>query len=157
MNINELNENLEAQLMLFKEFTRLGHLKKEALVHNNLQELDAVTLQEEKLLLQLGVIEENRLSWITLISETLGKNPLEVTLAELTKDYPELNNVYNKLEKTIEDLRQIHNLNSQLIDQALKTINFSINLFNPTEKNIYKNPEQKDVINPTVHLVDQKI
>ena len=157
IDIKELNENLQAQLSLYQEFNRLALLKKEALIHNKLQELDAVTLQEEQLLLQLGRIEEKRLDWIAQADQATVKNPEELTLAELTKTYPELSDVYTKLENTTAQLREIHNINSQLIDQALKTVNFTVNLLTPSETNIYKNPDQKETSTTKIHLIDQKI
>lgn len=157
VDIKELNANLLEQLILFKEFNRLALLKKDALIQNNLQELDAVTLQEEQLLLQLSVIEEKRLTLIAQVSETIGRDAVKLTLAELTQIYPELSSVYTELENIIEELRKVHNINTQLIDQALKTVNFTVNMLAPDDTNIYKNPEQKEASATKLHLIDKKI
>ena len=61
--INDLNVNLKKQTQLYKELTVLEKQKQESLVENNIQEIEAITTQEGKILLQLSRLEDERLRW----------------------------------------------------------------------------------------------
>ena len=157
MIIQDLKANLESHLVLLQEFRRLALLKKEALINNELQQLDIITSQEEQLLAQIGIVEKQRLAWANKFGAELGKQPEELTLAELSSRYPELNALYQEFKAITSELQEIHKVNAQLIEQALKIVNFSVGLLTPNEKSTYRRPSEKESVQAKLHLLDQKI
>lgn len=153
----ELEENLKSQLMLLKELQKLATQKKEALIQNNIQEIDNITIQEEKVLFSISNCEEARLACAEQFGKDMGKEPEKLTLAELALKYTQLSPVYRELKATMEELQEIQSINSQLIDQALKMVNFTVNLLTPNETNTYQRPTQKDTVISKLHLLDKRI
>ncbi len=158
--LKNLAENLHKQLLFFKEFNRLAMLKQEALLFNRLQQLDEVVAQEEQLLFQIGALDQAMLKWAEQIGREIGKKPEDLTLEEITTHYPELRGIYDELDLTITAMRQLHETNSQLLNQSLKILNYTVNLLNPDDGNLYRRPEHQEPVKTTkskAHLVDHKV
>jgi len=135
-----LKDNLHKQARLYAELNELAGRKQEALVRNNLQQLEAITVREEQLILEAGHLEKERLGWSEQIGRALGRAAEEVTLAELAAKYPELESVRQELEGTVASLREAHELNAQLLQQALKVVDFTVGLLTQPSETTYARP-----------------
>ncbi|WP_434511434.1 flagellar protein FlgN [Desulfitobacterium sp. AusDCA] len=156
--IKPLKDNLEKQVQIYKELKNLADIKQKALVENNLQELEAVTVREEQLLLEAAHVEKERLLWVDQMTQKEGKPAAELTLSELAGRYPELENVKKDLETVVTDLQGVHDLNTQLLKQAMNVVNFTIGMLTHQDKNIYQKPgKDENIESKTFRLLDRKI
>ncbi|WP_206810924.1 flagellar protein FlgN [Paradesulfitobacterium ferrireducens] len=138
--LRNLNENLKRQTNVYSELNRLAELKQRALIKNNLHELEMVTAQEEQLLLEGGRLEKERLLWAEQIGREMGKAPEELTLAELAERYPELESVRKDLDDVLSRLQEAHEINTELLEQAVKIVNVTLNMLTQEDKRTYSRP-----------------
>lgn len=156
--IQQLNDNLKTQVRIYNELKQLAELKQQALVKNNLHELEAVTVREEQLLMEASHLEKERLLWSDQMSQRMEKSAEELTLSELALKYPELNEVKQELEAVVVGLKSVHELNTQLLKQAMNIVNFTVGMLTQHEKNTYQKPGQRENQgSSTLRFLDQKI
>ncbi len=157
--LQNLEDNLKRQVALYDELYTLGGYKQKALIKNNLQEIDSITVREEKLLIEAGLLEKERLLWAEQIGHDLGKIPEDLTLAELAEHYPNLQGVRRELDRVVVSLQEIHEINTQLLEQAMKVLEFTVGMMTHQEKNTYQHPTnlKENKANPKLHLLDRRI
>lgn len=156
--VENLNENLKQQVKLYQELLSLEERKQKALIENNLQEIDITTNLEEKLLNEACLREKERLRWASSIGRELGKPPEDLTLAELADRFPVLNEVRNDLDLVVHRLQTIHVINAQLLEQAMKIVEFTVGMLTRQEKGTYTHPNRKvNEENRKLHLLDWRI
>lgn len=156
--IKPLKDNLEKQVQIYSELKKLADIKQKALVANNLQELEAVTVREEQLLLEAAYVEKERLLWVDQMTKNEGKPADELTLSELADRYPELKDVKQNLENVVTELMEIHELNTQLLKQAMSIVNFTLGMLTHQDKNTYQKPgKNENIESKTLRLLDRKI
>jgi len=126
-------------------------------VENNLQELEKITAQEEQLLIEVNRLEKERLLWAEHIGKKLSKPPEELTLAELAEAFPALKEVQAELDPVIAELQELHRVNTELLEQAVKVVNFTVGLMTQEEKQTYSNPNKKTLQNRTLNFLDKSI
>ncbi|EHQ91636.1 flagellar protein FlgN [Desulfosporosinus youngiae] len=154
----QLNQNLRQQVQLYNELLILERHKRLALVENNLQEIEATTTQEEAFIINVNRLEKERLLWAEEIGHELGKQPEDLTLAELADHYPALVEVSRDLDQVVGQLQEIHKTNSQLLQQAMKIVDFTVGLLTHQASNTYTYPGQKESEdNKKRHLMDWRI
>jgi len=155
--LQKLNENLKQQVMLYEKLNDLEQRKQKALIKNNLQEIDLITAEQEPLLLGATHLEKERLLWAEQVGRDLGKAPEDLTLAELAERFPVLEGVRLDLDRVVGKLQEIHELNSQLLQQAMKVVNFTLGMLTHQEKNTYSHPSHKEHEGTKLHLLDRRI
>lgn len=156
--LQNLNENLKRQVALYEEFNAQERDKQKALLQNNLQEIEAITAREEQLLLEASRLEKERLLWAEHIGRELGKAPEDLTLAELAERFPVLEKVRLELDQVVGSLQEIHELNTQLLQQAIKVVEFTVGMLTHQEKNTYMHPGRKENEGTgKLHLLDRRI
>jgi FlgN protein. len=156
--IENLNKNLKQQVKLYEELLSLEERKQKALIENNLQEIDATTSLEEKVMSEASLMERERLQWASAIGRDLGKKPEDLTLAELAESFPVLNEVRSDLDLVVHRLQTIHVINAQLLEQAMKIVEFTVGMLTHQEKGTYTHPHRKEnEENRKLHLLDWRI
>ena len=156
--LQNLNKNLIQQVILYEKLNELEREKQKALIKNNLQEIELITARQEPLLLGAGRLEKERLLWAEHIGRDLGKVPEDLTLAELAGHFPVLEGVRLDLDRVVGQLQEIHEINSQLLQQGMKVIEFTVGMLTHQEKNIYSRPTQNENEgNRNLHLLDRRI
>lgn len=155
--IQELNQNLEQQAKLYHELKQLAELKQRALIQSNIYELEALTIHEEQLILAAGRLEQERLNWSEEFGQLLGEEPEELTLTKLAEQYPQLQKVREDLESVVGELQTIHESNAQLLHQALRVVDFTMNLFTRQEGTTYSRPGNPEHNTVRLSLLDKKI
>lgn len=157
--IKQLNENLKRQATLYSELRKFAEHKQQALVKNDLHEIEAITVREEQLLLEASRLEKERLLWAEQISLLLGKAPENITLSELAERFPELLEVRIELENVLKNLKEVNELNTQLLKQAIKIVDLTLGMIAAQPQGtVYGRPggkenEQKN----NVHFLDRSI
>lgn len=156
--IQSLHDNLTKQVEVYRELKECADLKQKALMANNLQELEAVTAREEQLLTGAAHLEKERLLWADQMSQMMGKSAEELTLAELAVKYPELKDVSQELKTVVTGLMDAHEVNTQLLKQALNILDFTVNLLTYREGTTYGKPGQNEKSeNNIMRLIDRSV
>ena len=157
--LQNLEDNLKRQVALYEELNTLEGYKQKALIKNNLQEIEGITVREEQLLIEANFLEKERLLWAEQIGIDLGKTPEDLTLAELAEHYPILRGVRHDLDQVVGSLQEIHEINTQLLHQAMKVLDFTVGMLTHQEKNTYQHPTnlKENEGSPKLHLLDRRI
>lgn len=138
--IGNLENNLRKQVQLYRKITKLEKAKQEALVSNNLKEIESITAQEEKILLEVGRLEEERFRWAEFFGKELGKSAEDITLADLVENYPGLESVREEMEKQMSELKFLHETNTKLLENAVNLVNFTLQTLTTESKTTYSKP-----------------
>jgi len=155
--LQNLNENLKQQVMLYEELHDLEQEKQKALIKNNLQQIELITTRQEPLLLGASRLEKERLLWAEHIGRDLGKAPEDLTLVELAEHFPVLEGVRLDLDRVVGQLQEIHAINTQLLQQAMRVVEFTVGMMTHQEKNTYTHPSHKENEETKLHLLDRSI
>lgn len=142
--LNSLDNNLRKQLDCYKQLTKLEKDKQQALIHNVIQEIDRITAEEEKILFEVSHLEKERLNWAEFFAKETGKKAEEITLTDLEQSFPILAEVHRELETVIAELRQLHETNTRLLENAVKLVNFTVQAITNERQITYAKPTDKD-------------
>lgn len=156
--LNSLDNNLRKQLDYYQQLAELEKDKQQALVQNEIQEIDRITAQEEKILFEVSHLENERLNWAGFFAKETGKKAEEITLADLEQTYPQLAEVHRELETVITELRELHETNTKLLQNAVKLVNFTMQALTNEKQTTYTKPTNKDgQTQSTLNLFDKSI
>ena len=156
--LQNLNVNLSEQAELYNKLLTLEEKKQKALIKNEIQEIELITAQEEMFIIQVNRLEKERLMWAEQIGRELGKPPEDLTLAELAEHFPALEEVRLGLDQVVIRLKEVHETNSQLLQQAMKIVDYTVGLLTHQASNTYTYPGQREKEeNKKRHLMDWMI
>ncbi|TDF93511.1 flagellar protein FlgN [Paenibacillus piri] len=143
----------------------LAEQKKQVLVRNDVEQLTQLVSKENKLIKQIGELDRQRVEVIGqfLIEKGYKPNP-KVTVSDLTKiifnidEKKQLLGLQKQLMGTIRKLREINQLNQQLIEHSLSFIDYSLDLIAgpPEDDVLYQNPQQQHYAQKRRGLFDTK-
>lgn len=136
MNQNSLNELLslmEEQVKLMADLTALSKKKSQLLVDGNMEQLDIVLRGEQALIWHMGRLEERRYQMQLNLAAQLGIHPNQLTLERLvTYATPEhahrCESIAREYGQSASELSQVNQLNTELIQQAMAYVDFSLQL-----------------------------
>lgn len=157
--IKQLNENLKRQATLYSELKIYAEQKQQALIKNDLHTIEVLTVREEQLILEASRLEKERLQWAEQIAERLGKTPENITLSELAERFPELTEVKKDMESVLTKLKEVNELNTQLLKQAIKVVDLTLGLITAQPQGaVYGRPGGKENEQKSnVHFLDRSI
>lgn len=132
--INQWIDVLNEELELHKNMLEISSQKKDILVKGDVSELEKINKIEAGLILKMGGFEEKRELMISKVAKDEGIDKSELTLSIILKytkesDGNRLKEIQSELKNAITQLKQINDLNMQLVKNSLDYIDFSINLF----------------------------
>ncbi|MDF2958972.1 MAG: hypothetical protein K0S39_707 [Paenibacillus sp.] len=143
----------------------LAEQKKQVLIRNDVEQLTQIVSKENKLIKQIGEWDRQRVEVIGqfLIEKGYKPNP-KVTVSDLTKiifnvdDKKTLLGLQKQLLGTIRKLREMNQLNQQLIEHSLSFIDYSLDLFvgPPEDDVIYHKPKQNSYGNKRLGVFDTR-
>ncbi|BEP30211.1 flagellar protein FlgN [Helicovermis profundi] len=130
--VDDLINALQKEYEIYKELTKIADDKKQIIIDGKIKELDKITIREQGLAMSLVKLENYREKVINKIMKDLNIKNID-TITELITHLDQdsknkLNTVKNQLIGIIDDIKNKNELNSQLIDQSLKFIDFNIGL-----------------------------
>jgi anion-transporting ArsA/GET3 family ATPase len=148
---NQLAKNLEEQYKAYGECIELASTQRRALVNHRYEDCTAVNVLQERKAQSLEELEVNRQQILTQIETELHHNKLIVTKTPRTTLKVEhvvpyvsqelahiLNEVTSKLRMRLNELKLLHNTNSQIIEESRKiskkTIEILTHLAMPVRK-----------------------
>lgn len=135
-------------IKIYQEVLGLGYRKRDILVQNDVEELLKITKEEEVLLLQLNKLDGIQKGMIKDLSQVYGLGNKKVTLNQLSQLADQemtgnLINVEQELSKVVTELKELNEVNNQLVNQGLYIANYSINLLTQTKASPTYNPNEK--------------
>lgn len=147
--LDVLEEIYQSQL----EIVEIAEHKKEALINSDLEELSKLIKQESSWIKKISKLEEERVSTIKLYFKDKDAEPDNLTITQLI-DYVKspieknkLIDINQRLTKTLNDIEQLNELNTQLIEQSLEFISNTINLITEESRQsyTYSKPTNKQI------------
>jgi flagellar biosynthesis/type III secretory pathway chaperone len=146
--MDELYELLDNLIQLHKALYTLAMQKKDVLVKGQVDELVAITRQEQKLIKGITAAETARQNVVKGLTAEKGLSLQEGTLAEWIKlttsaeEKTRLTSCRNELSRIVTELRDANELNQQLLEQSLSFVNLTLDLITDTPEDdfIYGNP-----------------
>lgn len=156
----ELIAILQTQLKIYSQLMELGSQKREHLIKGSLEELNDVSKQEEYFIFQLGKLEEKREKCFSNLAK-LGGFDQNSSLREIVAQLPQeeqgqLEQIQEDFSALIEDLGQLNQENTSLIQQSLRFVNFSVDVLSQQSKPVY-NEENEVNIKQISNLLDKKV
>ncbi|MBP2645899.1 MAG: FlgN protein [Firmicutes bacterium] len=153
---------LDAMIELYSAIVVLSKEKQQALIEVKPQKIEAITKQEERLILEVGKLEAARSKLMKEIALQCKVETEELSLNKMAAlagpGYAErLMKVAEDLNRILGELGPLNQLNTRLIEQALSYINFNINvLAQSTAINTYA-PGQMEKGTEVRKLIDRKV
>lgn len=135
--LNQLLALMEEQGKVMADLAVLSKKKSQVLVDGNIPELDILLRGEQALIWQMGRLEERRFQAQIALSRQLGVHASQLTLEKLlTAISPEHGErckaVATQYAQAAGELSQVNQLNTELIQQAMAYVDFSLQLLGAT-------------------------
>jgi flagellar biosynthesis/type III secretory pathway chaperone len=146
LSAKQLIELLEKHVKLHKGLLELANKKTEVLKKGDMQALSAIMKEEQKYIAAIKQIEKERIVAVEKIISALGNTQTEPTLTACIElvDEPErsaLERLRNNLAAVVAELRNINELNQQLLQQSLQFVNMMLDMIMPQPKEMnYRKP-----------------
>ncbi|GBG57947.1 hypothetical protein SPFL3102_01667 [Sporomusaceae bacterium FL31] len=124
---------LANMLKLYQALLTISKQKHDILVGAKAQELDALTKQEELLIVQIGKLEVIREKYLQELITVHKFSDENITISKLTEVADQdiggqITDLLKQFDRITAELVQMNKLNTKLIEQALSFINYNINL-----------------------------
>lgn len=124
---------LEQEALLYRDAADISSKKTDIIVHGKIEELDSLVKAEQAIILKIGRLENEREKIVLALSEELDMDLEGVTLSDINAhlsngSYTRLSECQKSLAQTLGGLKNSNDMNSQLIQNALDYVNFSVNL-----------------------------
>lgn len=137
--MEELIDTLNAEETLYGQLIPIEEEKTRAIMKNDLEALQDITVREHELVDRTQALENKREQVASDIATVLGKNPKTITLeqiAEVLKNQPDdqkkLQDVHDRLRKTVSRLQQINEQNKGLLKEAMDMVEYNMNVIRST-------------------------
>ena len=130
----QLVEILTEQTERYEELLGLANEKRDVIIANDIEGLQKINHLENLVVSQNQKLEKKRIALVADMALVLDQKEEDLTLTkiiELMKDKEEekhLQEAHDHIKTVLEELREINNLNGELVQNALDYIEFSSNL-----------------------------
>jgi len=131
--VDNLIKVFEYENKLYTQMLEEAESKTDVIVKGDVNTLQETTLKEQKIINELGKLNNAREQIVAQIAKKADKRPEELTVSGLVDILPEdkakmLASTRDKLKDTIEKLKYRNDLNQKLLNNAIEFVNFSLNL-----------------------------
>lgn len=137
--MEELITTLDEEDMVYRQLIPIEMDKMRAIIANDLDTLQNITVQEHDLVDQVSALEGRRERIVKDVAIVLGKNPQTVTLNEIIDvlknqpdDQKKLQKVHDRLRKTVMQMRDINEQNKELLKESMDMVEFNMNVIRST-------------------------
>jgi flagellar biosynthesis/type III secretory pathway chaperone len=157
-----LIEVLEKESALYRDILALSKHKTNTIVEGKVSQLEQLTGVEQKMLLSIGGLERQREETVNELARFLGipADQLNISLAvqkagEGLKE--RLADLRDEITMTLKELKEVNDLNSDLIEKSLEYIDFSINLIAGCPSDVTYSDKKGRGEDKGVSFFDQKV
>ncbi len=133
--IENLIDVLNTEYSLYEELYQLSLKKTPVIVAGNLEELSAITGEEQARAKKLQELEKKREAVVKDIAMVLNLNTKDVTVKSLVialngqKEQKSLSEIRDKLKKILKDFGTVNDMNKHLVQDSLDMAEFNLNLY----------------------------
>lgn len=136
--LEELLVILETLNTLFAELKEVAKAKQPILIKGTIDSLDNLTKKEQILVVQVGKLEERRYQIQQALANHFSVSTEELNvsflMSKLTDNKEKFEATFKNLNKLMGEIKEINDSNSQLIQQTLDYIDYSMNLITSYEE-----------------------
>ncbi|NLO25145.1 MAG: flagellar protein FlgN [Clostridiales bacterium] len=157
-----LIEILEQESALYRDIFELSKHKTNTIVEGKVTELEQLTGVEQKMLLGIGNLEQQREEAVNQLARHLDvpADQFNISLA-IKKAGEDLQDKFaglkDEISSILKELKEVNDLNSQLIEKSLEYIDFSINLIAGDLPDITYNAKKSGGKDKGGSFFDQKV
>ena len=137
--MQELITTLDSEEKLYRELIPVEQEKTRAIIANDLEALQEITVGERELVDKTSALEGKREQLAKEIATVLGKNPKNFTLEMIVQalkkqpdDQKKLQDIHDRLRKTVKRLQGINEQNKELLKEAMDMVEFNMNVIRST-------------------------
>ncbi|MCI5936869.1 MAG: flagellar protein FlgN [Eubacterium sp.] len=137
--MEELISTLDTEEKLYRDLIPIEEEKTRAVIAGDLEALQDITTREHDLVDQTSALESKREQVAYDIATVLGKDPKGIQLGQIVaalknqpQDQKKLQDVHDRLRRTVERLQEINHQNQDLIKQSLEMVEYNMNVIRST-------------------------
>lgn len=137
--LEELVATLNEEEAVYRQLIPIEQDKTRAIIANNLEALEEITTKEHDLVDKSSALEGKRERIATDMATVLGLNPKTINLNEITEalknqpgDKAVLQEVHERLRKTVLQLQDINTQNKELLKETMDMLEFNMNVIRST-------------------------
>lgn len=137
--MEELIQTLDAEEGLYRELIPVQEEKTRAIIANDLKSLQDITVREHELVDKTAALEQKREQVANDIATVLGKDPKTITLEQIEEvlknqpqDQEKLQEVHDRLRKTVMRLQELNDQNKDLLKESMEMVEFNMNVIRST-------------------------
>lgn len=137
--MQELIATLEEEVEVYQNLIPVERDKTRAVIANDLDSLQEITIREHDLVDRTSALEGKREKVVLDIATVLGLNPRTITLTEIAvalkrqpEDQKRLQEVHDRLRRTVLQLKDINDQNKELLKESLEMVEFNMNVIRST-------------------------
>ncbi|MGE5484582.1 MAG: flagellar protein FlgN [Ignavibacteriales bacterium] len=150
---------LEQEAEAYADLVKLGKKKQEALIKGAISDLEKVVKAEQVVISRTGRIEENRWRLQQEVSSIINKPASEINLSDMISMADSANRESllasrDSIQKSIEQICELNDANSELINQSLSYVNFMLNALASRMKVAYD--QEGEMVQKASGIVDRK-
>ncbi|MGL4738816.1 MAG: flagellar protein FlgN [Cellulosilyticaceae bacterium] len=138
--IYDLEDVLEEQRLCYEGLCTLATYKTDAVMHKDITLLAQIVEKEEAFIGRMNYLEKKRESILKDIALVTGLHYATLTVTDLVRKMGETTEISQRLLVTraailahIEHLKKQNELNTQLIQESLEYVNFTVNAIQTTQ------------------------
>jgi len=161
----QLVQQLQQLLLIYRALFTFADEKKSAIIENNVETINMITMKETKALKPVPELEASTRTLMTKLQRELGFRPkLKMSLSEMVQllidpnQKQELAQLQNDLAHMSERLKQVNEHNQQLIQLSLEYVHFSLDaICGPPEDEVtYKRPSPSTDVQRRTGIYDTR-
>ncbi len=134
--MEEFTAVLQEEEKKYRELITLSYEKKDVIIQANVDRLDEITEEEQKITTVLHNLELKRDSVLSDMAIVLNKKKEDLTvekmislMEKLPKEQEKLIHLRTSLRSTLDEMKKINSQNQMLIQQAIEMTEFDLTLF----------------------------
>ncbi len=149
-----LHEIMQQLVILHQELIQISNKKTEEIKQGNMDELSKTLMQERKLIQAITQAEAKRQEivdeFFMKVHANVEEKTMTMVLAHIddNKDKQQLENVVRLLVEAIVELKQVEQLNQELMIQSMQYVQLSLDMLQPSIQRM--NYDQKQTIQESV-------
>ncbi|MBB6732261.1 flagellar protein FlgN [Cohnella zeiphila] len=148
MTVQCILDTLQQQSDIYDQLLVIEKEKTETLIHNQIDQLNAIVQKERKLTRQAEELEQRRIQETASYMKSVGFQGPMTQIDQLIRAVSDPNfkqsflKIKQKLSESLHQLKRINEMNQQLARQAIDFTEFSIGLMieDPNEGFVYQHP-----------------
>ena len=137
--MEELIQTLDAEEKCYSQLIPIEEEKTRAIIANDLEALQDITVREHDLVDETSALENKRERVAIDIATVLGRDPKTITLEQIASvlknqpaDQKKLQEVHDRLRRTVSRLQELNNQNKQLLKEAIDMVEYNMNVIRST-------------------------